>query len=76
MNWEHVEENWDQVKAVLGSSFGKLTPQDLERVSGTRRAIVELVRSRYGCAEEEAKRQTDEWARGLPSTDIKPEATR
>ena len=72
MHWQHVEQNWAHLKAVLGSTFGKLTAEDLENLSGKRESMVMTVCGRYGCAKDDAERQLDAWARSLPTADIAP----
>lgn len=69
MNWDIIEGKWDQLKGTLKSTFGKLTDDDLQNLSGKRDRVIGKVQERYGLQKDEAERRIDAWIDGLGSKD-------
>ena len=65
MNWDQIEGKWMQVKGRAKENWGKLTDDDLSRITGKRDQMVGLVQQRYGQAKADAERAVDDWYRGL-----------
>ena len=65
MNWDQVSGNWKQVKGKVQQTWGKLTNDDLDVIEGQRDQLVGRLQERYGIEKDEARRQIDEWERGL-----------
>src|SRR5215467_11482810 len=63
MNWDQVEGKWKQASGSVKEKWGKLTDDDLQRISGKRDQLVGRIQERYGVAKEEAERQVDEFSR-------------
>jgi len=63
MNWDQVEGKWKQASGKAKEKWGKLTDDDLQRISGKRDQLVGRIQERYGIAKEEAERQVDEFSR-------------
>jgi uncharacterized protein YjbJ (UPF0337 family) len=63
MNWDQVEGKWKQASGRVKEKWGKLTDDDLQRISGKRDQLVGRIQERYGIAKEEAERQVDEFSR-------------
>lgn len=63
MNWDQFEGKWKQVKGSAREKWGKLTEDDIDRISGQKEQLVGLVQERYGIAREAAEKQADEWWR-------------
>lgn len=63
MNWEQVEGKWKQASGTLKEKWGKLTDDDLQRISGKRDQLIGRIQEHYGIAKEEAERQVDEFSR-------------
>jgi len=63
MNWDQVEGKWKQASGTVKEKWGKLTDDDLQRISGKRDQLVGRIQERYGVAKEEAERQVDEFSR-------------
>jgi uncharacterized protein YjbJ (UPF0337 family) len=61
MNWDQVQGKWKQLKGQAKTKWGKLTDDDLDRVSGKREELEGRIQERYGIEREEAKRQVDEF---------------
>ena len=61
MNWDQFEGKWKQVKGSVTEKWGKLTDDDLDRISGRREQLVGRIQERYGLAKEAAEKQADEW---------------
>ena len=65
MNWDPIEGKWMQVKGRAKEKWGKLTDDDLSRITGKRDQMVGLVQERYGHAKADAERAVDDWYRSL-----------
>lgn len=61
MNWERIEGNFKQFKGDIKNQWGKLTDDDLDRISGKREKLEGLIQERYGIAKERAHEKVDEW---------------
>ena len=61
MNWDQFEGKWTQVKGSAREQWGKLTDDDMDRISGKREQLVGKLQERYGIAKEAAEKQADEW---------------
>ncbi len=62
MNWDQVEGKWKQLKGSAKQQWGKLTDDDLTRISGKKDELVGRIQERYGITKEEAQRQADLWS--------------
>ena len=60
MNWDQVEGKWKQASGKAKEKWGKLTDDDLQRISGKRDQLVGRIQERYGIAKEEAERRQDQ----------------
>ena len=67
MNWDQFEGKWKQVKGSAREQWGKLTDDDLDRISGLREQLVGKLQERYGLDKEAAEKQADEWWSKLDS---------
>jgi uncharacterized protein YjbJ (UPF0337 family) len=63
MNWDQIEGNWKQFKGHVKEKWGRLTDDDIDRLSGKRDQLAGRIQERYGISREEAEREMDEWAR-------------
>ena len=63
MNWDIIEGNWNQTKGKVKEQWGKLTDDDLTKISGKRDQLAGKLQERYGIAKDEAERQLAEWER-------------
>ena len=61
MDWNKIEENWDQVKYKVRDQWGKFTFDDLWEIDGHREALEKKLQSRYGYRNEVAKKEVDDW---------------
>jgi uncharacterized protein YjbJ (UPF0337 family) len=62
MNWDQIEGKWKQLKGSAKQQWGKLTDDDLTRISGKKDELVGRIQERYGITKEEAQRQADLWS--------------
>jgi uncharacterized protein YjbJ (UPF0337 family) len=60
MNWEQIRGNWDKAKGELKTRWGKLTDDDLTRISGEKGKLVGRLQELYGISKEDAERQVHE----------------
>jgi uncharacterized protein YjbJ (UPF0337 family) len=57
MNWQQIRGNWDKAKGERKTRWGKLTDDDLTRISGEKDKLVGRLQELYGISKEEAERQ-------------------
>ena len=68
MNWDRIEGNWKQFTGKVREQWGKLTDDDLAKVSGKREQLEGLIQERYGLGKDEASKQIDTFVkRHFPS---------
>jgi uncharacterized protein YjbJ (UPF0337 family) len=59
MNTDVLKGQWHQLKGEVKSQWGKLTDDDLDRVSGDAEKLIGSIQERYGYARDQAKRELD-----------------
>lgn len=57
MNRDILAGKWLQVRGQVKQTWGKLTDNDLDRISGRYDEIVGLVQERYGYARDQAEKE-------------------
>jgi uncharacterized protein YjbJ (UPF0337 family) len=71
MDWDRIEQNWDQVKYKVRDQWGKFTFDDLWEISGNREQLEKKLQQRYGYGNDYAKKEVDAWyskAQSWPDT--------
>jgi len=63
MNSDQWQGKWKHVKGSIKERWGKLTDDDLDVIAGLRDQLAGRIQERYGIAEEEARRQVNQWMR-------------
>jgi len=63
MNENTLKGQWKQLKGKVQSKWGKLTDDDLTRIEGDATQAVGRIQERYGIAQDEAKRQWDDFCK-------------
>ena len=48
MNWDEIENNWEQVTDKIKVTWGKLSEDDLAAIAGKRDLLSGLLQERYG----------------------------
>ena len=61
MNWDRIAGNWKQAKGKVKEQWGKLTDDDLDRMSGKRDELAGKLQNAYGIGKDEAEKQLDDW---------------
>lgn len=69
MNSDQFEGKWKQLKGSVKQRWGKLTDDDITRMSGKKDELVGKLQERYGITREQAMKEADEWARAA-NTDL------
>lgn len=67
MNSDQFEGKWKQLKGSVKQRWGKLTDDDITRMSGKKDELVGKLQERYGITKEQAQKEADEWARAASS---------
>jgi uncharacterized protein YjbJ (UPF0337 family) len=68
MNDDIFKGQWMQLKGQIKEKWGKLTDDDLDRVSGQKDQLLGRIQERYGLAKDEAQRELDSWFDSRPKT--------
>lgn len=61
MNWDHIEQNWDQFKIIIQQHWGKLTATQVNESSGDKQKLVILIQETYSATKNDAESQVDVW---------------
>ncbi|MBV8553505.1 MAG: CsbD family protein [Acidobacteriaceae bacterium] len=72
MNADQFEGKWKQLKGAVKQRWGKLTDDDLTKLSGKKDELVGRIQERYGITREQAEKEADEWAAATASDLDKP----
>ncbi|WP_374371214.1 CsbD family protein [Dongia sp.] len=64
MNWDIIEGNWNQAKGKVKEQWGKLTDDDLAKISGKRDQLAGKLQERYGIAKDDVEKQLEDFERG------------
>ena len=64
-NKDVLEGQWRQVKGKAKQQWGKLTDDELDRISGKYDELVGLVQKTYGYTVEKARQEVDDFARKI-----------
>ena len=59
-----LQGKWAQMKGKVKQQWGKLTDDDLDRISGKREEIVGLMQERYGWERERAETEFNDYLKG------------
>jgi len=61
MNWDRIEENWEQIKGGVKRYWGKLTDDQVDLIAGKRDHLAGRIHEAYGITLEAADRQISTW---------------
>ena len=73
MNTNQLEGQWQKLKGEIRSRWGKLTDDDLERISGNKDKLIGVVQEKYGYVWDEAREMVDRYLD--ESGDLRTKAT-
>jgi len=65
MSWNRIEGNWTQFKGEAKRRWGLLNDDEITQIAGNRQLLAGRIQAKYGVAEDEARRQIDEWTRSI-----------
>ena len=65
MDSNRIEGNWKQVKGQVKEKWGKLTDDELDKMSGRRDQLEGKIQERYGIAKDQANKDVDAWFNSL-----------
>lgn len=74
MKWDQLESQWKELAGSARAHWPKLTDDDWQQISGSRRQLIGRVQQRYGLAQGEAEQQVDQWADALIDVAPVPES--
>lgn len=61
MNEDIFKGKWNQIKGQVKQQWGKLTDDDLDRISGQRDEIIGLIQERYGWERNRAESEYNDF---------------
>lgn len=61
MNKDILEGKWEQLKGKVKIKWGKLTDDDLTKISGKKDVLMGVLREKYGYQKEEAEKEIDKF---------------
>jgi len=61
MTWDAMAGDWDQNQMKVRRRWGRLTDEDLRRISGKRAALVVVVAERYAIRRDQAESQVEDF---------------
>ena len=75
MNTNDLEGNWNKLKGEIRSQWGKLTDDDIERISGNKDKLIGAVQEKYGYVWDEARQMVDRYLNEYDYHGLKSQAT-
>lgn len=63
INQDILEGKWKQARGKVKQQWGKLTDNQLDRISGRSEELVGLLQENYGYSRERAQQEVDEFVR-------------
>jgi uncharacterized protein YjbJ (UPF0337 family) len=61
MTWTDIEANWEVFQPLVRRHWFRLTPEDLEQISGHRDMLAWRIAERYGLSQRDALREIEAW---------------
>ena len=61
MNWDKVEGKWKQQRGKAMDDWGRLMNDELSAIAGRYEHLVGILQEKFGTAQEDSKRQVDEY---------------
>ena len=61
MNEDILKGQWKQLKGLIQEKWGKLTDDDLAKISGNREKMIGKLQERYGRTRQDFERELDAW---------------
>ena len=62
MNWDTIQGDWKQIAGKVKQQWGKLTDDDLTKLSGKREELEGALQARYGYTKDQIKKEIDDWS--------------
>jgi len=63
LNTDVLKGKWQQLKGEVRVQWGKLTDDDLDQIQGNAEKLAGKLQERYGYAQEQAKKEVEEFLR-------------
>ena len=63
LNADVLKGKWQQLKGEARVQWGRLTDDDLDQIQGNAEKLAGKLQERYGYAQEQAKKEVDEFIR-------------
>jgi uncharacterized protein YjbJ (UPF0337 family) len=63
MDWDQIQQNWNQAKKTIKRKWEKLTDEDLDAIRGERDRLENSIHNRYGFTADHIRKEVDDWLR-------------
>jgi uncharacterized protein YjbJ (UPF0337 family) len=63
INQDVLEGKWKQVRGKVKQQWGKLTDNQLDRISGRSEELIGLLQENYGYSKQRAQQEVDDFVR-------------
>jgi uncharacterized protein YjbJ (UPF0337 family) len=70
-NQDIVQGKWPELKGQVRQRWGKLTDDDIQRLSGKTEELASVLQQRYGYGKAQAKMEIDKWVSDRDKAPIK-----
>ncbi len=65
MNWDRIQNNWNQYKTTFRETFNKLTDADIDMINGRRDQFLVKLQERYGYSRDIAEQKLTDFTTNL-----------
>ncbi len=71
-NQDILQGQWPELKGQVKQRWGKLTDDDLQRLSGTLNDLVGVLRQKYGYGKAQSEIEVSQWLNADAARSIEP----
>ena len=71
VNQDIVQGKWQELKGQVKQQWGKLTDDDVQRLSGKTEELVGVLQQKYGYGKVQAEMEINRWVNDQDKTHIK-----
>ena len=76
MNWDQIKGNWKQLRGQAKQQWGKLTDDDMTKLTGKQEELAGVLQQRYGYTKEKAESEINNWLRDHDKQTTTPTPTK
>lgn len=73
MSWNHIENNWKNLKSAIQKNWPSLTDEDINEINGNRDLLISTIQKKYFSSINDAETEVEMW-QTKQAENLKPEA--